>query len=85
MSPITTIVIHDPALLAKLATSDGTIVFRGPNGECVRMADPVPAGQLPAGIKSPITDEEFQEARKRADSGISLEEFWQKVERGEWR
>ena len=85
MTPATTVVISDPELLAKLAASDGLIVFRGPDGKCVRMAEPVPQGQLPAGIKSPFSDEEIEEARKRPDSGITLTEFWDKVKRGEWK
>ena len=85
MTPATTVVISDPELLAKLAASDGLIVFRGPDGKCVRLAEPVPPGQLPAGIKSPFSDEEIEEARKRPDSGITLTEFWDKVKRGEWK
>ena len=85
MSPVTTVVISDPELLAKLAATDGPILFRGPNGESVRWAEPVPPGKLPAGFKSPISDEEFEAARKEPDSGITLDEFWKQVERGEWR
>ena len=85
MAPATTVMISDPDLLAKLASSDGLIVFRGPDGRTVRMAEPVPHGQLPAGIKSPISDEEFEAARKRKDSGISLDEFWARVKSGEWK
>lgn len=85
MTPATTVVISDPELLAKLAASDGLIVFRGPDGKCVRLAEPVPPGQLPAGIKSPFSDEEIEEARTRPDSGITLTEFWDKVKGGEWK
>ena len=35
--------------------------------------------------KSPFSDEEIEEARKRPDSGITLAEFWEKVKRGEWK
>lgn len=85
MTPVTIVDIADPALLAKLASSNGAILFRGPNGEQIRWAQPVPPGQLPAGIRPPITDEEFEKLRQRPDSGITLAEFWQKVERGEWK
>ncbi|HEY3788055.1 MAG TPA: hypothetical protein VGL71_04330 [Urbifossiella sp.] len=85
MLPVTTVVVTDPELLAKLASSDNLIVFKGPNGEYVRLAGPAPHGQLPAGFKSPISDEEFEEARKRPSSGISLSEFWKLMERGEWK
>ncbi|HXD89269.1 MAG TPA: hypothetical protein VN641_22445 [Urbifossiella sp.] len=85
MIPATTVVISDPELLAKLASSDGLIVFRGPDGQTVRFAEPVPQGHLPNGIKSPFTDVEIEEARKRPDSGITLAEFWEKMNRGEWK
>jgi hypothetical protein len=85
VAPSTTVVISDPELLAKLATTEGLIVFRGPDGKAIRLASPVPQGQLPAGVKSPISDEEFELARQRADSGITLTEFWEKVKRGEWK
>ena len=78
MTATTTVVISDPELLAKLASSDGVIVFRGPDGHTVRMAEPVPHGQLPHGIKSPISDAEFQEARKQPD-GSPLTEVWKRI------
>ncbi len=84
MSPVTTIVVTDPELLAKLATAEGPIVFRGPNGEYVRVAEPVSRDRLPAVLRPPISDEEFEKLRKSPD-GIPLAEFWKKVERGEWK
>lgn len=65
MSPVTTVVVTDPELLAKLAVAEGPILFRGPNGETVRWAEPVPEGKLPPGLRSPISDEEFEERRKQ--------------------
>ncbi len=85
MSSVTTIVISDPELLAKLAAANGQIVFRGPSGDTVKTAEVVANGTPPPGVKSPISDEEFEKARKSPDSGITLEEFWKRVERGEWR
>jgi hypothetical protein len=85
MSPVTKIVISDPDLLAKLAAADGQIIFEGPTGDQVKTVETVPFGATPPGVKSPISDEEFELARKSPDSGITLEEFWKKVERGEWR
>ena len=84
MSPIL-VVVHDPELLSKLATADGPIFFLGPDGQCVRVADPAPPGQLPTRFRSPLSDEEFEERRKRPSTGITLAEFWKKVERGEWK
>lgn len=82
---VTTIVISDPEQLAKLAAADGPILFLGPNGETVRWAEPVPRDKLPEGVRPPISDEELERRRKSPVSGITLAEFWQKVERGEWR
>ena len=85
MMSVTKIVINDPELRARLAVADGQIIFEGPTGEPVKTVETVAFGKLPPGIKSPISDEEFEEARKSPDSGIPLEEFWKRVERGEWR
>ena len=30
---------------------------------------------MPPGVKSPVSDEEFEEARKQPD-GLTLQEFW---------
>ncbi|MCI0703775.1 MAG: hypothetical protein L0241_22175 [Planctomycetia bacterium] len=81
----TTITITDPELLAKLAAANGQIIFRGPGGEPVKTVSTVPYGVPPPGVKSPVSDEEFEEARKSPDSGITLAEFWEKVQRGEWK
>lgn len=82
---VTTIVITDPELLAKLAAAEGQIIFRGPTGDTVKTAEVVANGKLPPGVKSPVSDAEFEEARKSPDSGTTLDEFWKQVERGEWR
>ena len=82
---VTTIVITDPELLAKLAAAEGQIVFRGPTGDTVKTATVVANGTPPPGMKSPISDEEFEEARKSPDSGVSLTEFWKRVQNGDWR
>lgn len=78
MNPVPTIVISDPEVLARLAAAEGPIILRGPKGECLRMAELVPPGKLPAGFKSPISDEEFEEARKQPD-GLPLSEVWKKI------
>lgn len=56
---VTTIVITDPELLAKLAAADGQIIFRGPTGETVKTAEVVANGTFPPGFKIPFTDEEL--------------------------
>ena len=79
----TTITITDPDLLAQLAAASGQIVFRGPAGEYVKAAT-VDGGAKPP-RKGPLSAEEFEEARKSPNSGITLAEFWEKVKRGEWK
>ena len=85
MSAVTTIVISDPELLAKLAAATGQIIFEGPTGEPVKTMETVAFGKLPPGVKSPFTDEEIEEARKESDSGITLTEFWKRVQNGKWK
>lgn len=81
----TTITITDPDLIAQLVAAEGQIVFRGPGGEHVKTAQAVAPGALPPPRKGPLSAEEFEEARKSPNSGITLAEFWEKVKRGEWR
>ncbi len=75
---VTTIVVTDPELLAKLAAAEGQIVFRGPSGDTVKTAQVVAYGTPPPGVKSPVTDEEFEEARKQPD-GLPLSEVWKRI------
>jgi hypothetical protein len=56
---VTTIVITDPDLLAKLAAADGQIIFRGPTGDTVKTAEVVANGKLPPGFKIPFSDDEL--------------------------
>jgi hypothetical protein len=81
----TTITITDPNLLAQLAAAEGQIVFRGPTGEAVKTVATVANGTRQSMPNGPLTDDQFEEARKSPNSGITLAEFWEKVKRGEWR
>lgn len=81
----TTITITDPDLLAKLAAAQGQIIFRGPTGDTVKTVETISSDTPSTHVKSPVSDEEFEEARKSPNSGITLAEFWEKVKRGEWR
>jgi hypothetical protein len=63
MSPVTTIVISDPDLLAKLTTASGQIVFQTADGHHVRTVEPVAIGTA-AKFNSPFTDEELDEFSK---------------------
>ncbi|HYH63725.1 MAG TPA: hypothetical protein VD866_03410 [Urbifossiella sp.] len=78
MSAVTTVVITDPDLLARLAATDGPIAFCGPDGAFVRFANPAPRGKLPAGVRPPITDEEFEKLRQQPD-GRPLAEVWKRI------
>ena len=79
MSPIVTnIVISDPDLLAKLAAAEGQIIFRGPSGDTIKTAEVVNFGTPPPGVISPISDEEFEEARKQT-GGSPLSEVWKRI------
>lgn len=44
---VTTIVITDPELLAKLAVAEGQIIFRNQSGETVKTIEVIPTDNLP--------------------------------------
>ncbi len=75
----TTITITDPELLAKLAAAEGRIVFRSPAGEAVKTVATLPRFAPPPGVKSPISDEEFEEARKQT-GGKPLAEILKRLQ-----
>lgn len=80
------ITINDPALLAQLAAAPGSIEVRDPAGRVLGTFFLEGYGKPPAGVKSPVSDEEFEEARKSPDSGITLDEFWKRIQNdGKWR
>ena len=79
------ITITDPALLAQLTQVSGVVELKDPTGRVIGTLLPEGYGKLPPGVKSPVSDEEFEEARKSPDSGISLAEFWRRVQAGEWK
>ena len=81
MSPVTTIVVSDPELFAKLASAEGQIIFRSPTGEPVKTLETVVFGKRPPGVKSPFTDDEIEEARKEP-AGLPLSEVWKRIH--EW-
>ena len=71
---VTTIVITDPELLAKIAAANGQIVFQGPTGDTVKTVETQPFGVPPPGYQLPITDEEL-ERRRQEKTGRSLQEI----------
>ncbi len=63
MSPVTTIVISDPELLARLAAANGQIVFQTADGHHIRTVEPIAVG-TPARFKCPFTEEELDKFSK---------------------
>ncbi|MCE9567728.1 MAG: hypothetical protein K8U57_37485 [Planctomycetes bacterium] len=61
---VTTIVITDPELLAKLAAASGQIIFRGPTGDTVKTAEVVANRDILAAYKCPYTHEQLDELSK---------------------
>lgn len=71
---VTTIVISDPALLAKIAAATGRIVFEGPNGNFIQTVDTVPTARPARKIPCPFTDEQLAEFSKNR-TGRPLEDI----------
>lgn len=76
------ITINDPALLAQLAAAPGVVEIRDPDGRVIGTFFVPGYGVPPPGVKSPISDEEFEEARKSPDSGTTLAELFKRLESG---
>ena len=77
------ITINDPALLAQFAGAPGVVEIRDPDGRVIGTFFVPGYGVPPPGVKSPISNEEFEEARKSPDSGITLAELFKRLESGE--
>ena len=58
------ITIKDPALLAQFAHA-GVAEIRDPSGQVIGTFFLKGFGKLPPGLKSPASDEEFEEARRQ--------------------
>ena len=58
------ITITDPALVAQLLNSDGTIELKSPEGRLLGKFTAEGLFKLPPGVKSPFTEEEMAERRK---------------------
>ena len=77
---MTSITITDPALLAQIAAA-GTVEVKDPDGRVVATLLREGYGRLPPGVKSPVSDEEFEAARKEPDSGLTLDQIWERIHR----
>ena len=71
--------VSDPVLLAEFARVGEPVEVRGPNGQLVGRFERHWPGKPPPGVRSPISDEEFEDARKSPDSGRTLAEFWASI------
>jgi hypothetical protein len=81
---VNALTISDPELLAKLAAAPGFIELRDPAGRVLGTFFLDGYGKPPPGIKSPISDEEFEEARKQT-GGKSLAEIMKRLQAGDGR
>ena len=59
------ITITDPALVAQLLNSDGTIELRNAEGRVLGQFTAEGLCKLPPGVKSPFTEEQMQELRRQ--------------------
>jgi hypothetical protein len=76
------ITITDPALLAQLAAAPGFVELRAPDGRVIGTFFLDGYGVPPPGVKSPVSDEEFEEARKEV-GGKTLAEILERLQPGE--
>ena len=67
------ITITDPILLAKIAETKDYLELRDPAGFCIGRVEREWLGKLPPGMKSPLTDEEFESRRNDPDAGTLSE------------
>jgi hypothetical protein len=69
-------IVVDEEMAKKLLEATGPVLIVNDKGAMMGQFKP---------FKSPISDDEFQEARKQPDTDITLSEFWDLVKRGEWK
>ncbi len=73
------ITITDPALLAQFTAAPGVVEIRDPDGRVIGTFFVPGYGMPPPGVKSPISDEEFEEGRKEP-GGRTLAEIMKRLE-----
>lgn len=73
--------VNDPKLLEAIKESKGHLELRDPTGFCVGRVEKEWLGKLPPGLKSPLSDAEFEERRKDPDDGRTLAEIIADLER----
>jgi hypothetical protein len=74
------ITISDPALLAQLAAIQGEVELKDPSGRTVAKVTREWDGKLPPGVKSPISDEEFERLRQTQRPGRKLADIIRDLE-----
>ena len=73
--------ITDPVLLEQIAKTKGYLELRDPEGFCIGRIEKEWLGKLPPGMKSPLSDEEFEKRRKEPEDGRTLAEIIADLER----
>jgi hypothetical protein len=76
------ITISDPALLAQLAAVHGEVELKDPTGRTVAKASTEWDGKLPPGVKSPLSDDEFERLRLTQRPGRKLADIMRDLEGG---
>lgn len=76
---MSSITITDPALLAQFAAAAGVVEIKGPDGRVFGTYVNDGYGKLPPGVNSPMSDEEFEEARKQPSTGLTLDQIWERI------
>ena len=74
------ITITDPALLAQLEAIQGEVELKDPTGRVVARATRELDGKLPPGVKSPLSDEEFEHLRLTQRTGRKLADIMRDLE-----
>jgi hypothetical protein len=76
-----TYTVSDPKFLDAIEKSKDGLELRDPTGSYLGRVEKEWLGKLPPGLKSPLSDEEFEERKKDPDEGRTLLEILADLER----
>ncbi len=79
---IPSVTITDPAVLAQLLKSDGVVEVRDPSGRVLGTFRGE-VGRLPAGVKSPVSEEELERRRAAYRDGKPLADILKRLQAGQ--
>jgi hypothetical protein len=71
--------VSDPDLLAEFARVGEPVEVFDPNGNRIGLFERTWYGKPPIGFKSPFTDDEIAERRKKYEGGLTLAEVWKMI------